>query len=65
MIVFPVDVDENDMTHVYVLVIPAVPDKLIDPYIFNAADPAQVAAPTRGQAMVKSAQFAVAVIVTV
>lgn len=33
--------------------------------MFNAEDPAHVTAPTNGPAIVKSAQFAVAVIVTV
>ena len=66
VIVLPVVVDLKVIAPVYVLVIPAVPpERFIEPYIFNAEDPAQVAAPTRGQAMVKSAQFAVAVIVTV
>lgn len=62
-------VARNDIIALFqpkVLVIPAVPDRLIDQYIFNAAeDHAQVTAHTSGHAIVKSKQFAVAVIVTV
>lgn len=59
-------VAEKVVVPLYVFVIPEVPpDRFIEPKIFNAEEPAQVTAPTNGQAMVKSAQFAVAVMVTV
>lgn len=52
--------------HEYVFVIPAVhPERFIEPKIFNAEEPAHVTAPTSGHAIVKSRQFAVAVIVIV
>lgn len=64
--VLPVVVALYVINPVYVLVIPEVhPERFIDPYIFNADDHAHVTAHTSGHAIVKSAQFAVAVIVTV
>jgi hypothetical protein len=61
--VFPVLVALKVIEPVNVLVAPLAIEKL--PYIFNAELPAKVIAPAKGLPIVRSAQFAVAVIVTV